>query len=37
VCGLFDKYSSNAENVLDKIKGTGSDILGKGKELVGAK
>ena len=24
-------------NVLDKIKGTGSDILGKGKELVGAK
>ena len=37
VCGLFDKYTGNAENVLDKIKGTGSDILGKGKELVGAK
>jgi hypothetical protein len=36
VCGLFDKYSSNAENVLDKIKGKGSDILSKGKELVGA-
>jgi hypothetical protein len=37
VCSLFDKYTGNAENVLDKIKGTGSDILGKGKELVGAK
>ncbi len=37
VCGLFDKYTGNAENVLDKIKGKGSDILSKGKELVGAK
>jgi hypothetical protein len=36
VCGLFDKYTGNAENVLDKIKGKGSDILSKGKELVGA-
>lgn len=36
VCGLFDKYTGNAENVLDKIKGKGSDILDKGKELVGA-
>lgn len=36
VCGLFDKYSGNAENVLNKIKGKGSDILDKGKELVGA-
>lgn len=36
VCGLFQKYTGNAENVLDKIKGTGKDILGKGKELVGA-
>jgi hypothetical protein len=33
---LFDKYSGNAENVLNKIKGKGSDILDKGKELVGA-
>jgi hypothetical protein len=36
VCSLFDKYTGNAENVLDKIKGKGSDILSKGKELVGA-
>jgi len=36
VCGLFDKYTGNAENVLDKIKGKGSEILDKGKELVGA-
>ncbi len=36
VCGLFDKYTGNAENVLDKIKGKGSDMLSKGKELVGA-
>lgn len=36
VCGLFDKYTGNAENVLDKIKGKGNDILSKGKELVGA-
>lgn len=36
VCGLFNKYTGNAENVLDKIKGKGSDILDKGKELVGA-
>jgi len=32
VCGLFDKYTGNAENVLDKIKGKGSDMLSKGKE-----
>ena len=36
VCGLFDKYTGNAENVLDKIKGKSSSILDKGKELVGA-
>jgi len=36
VCGLFDKYTGNAENVLEKIKGKGTDILSKGKELVGA-
>ena len=36
VCGLFDKYTGSAENVLDKIKGKGNDILSKGKELVGA-
>lgn len=36
VCSLFGKYSENASNVLDKVTSKGKDILGQGKELVGA-